>query len=619
MTAAEPKFKRLISQLLILCGFLFVSTQLNAQGLDGDGEFLRVEEAYQVLVETSADNKIVMSWTIADGYYLYQDRFHLTARNAETSHKIPLTFAQGKRKYDEYFDKELTVYYYNTQVDAELPTISPPFELIVGSMGCADAGLCYPPRKQYFQVDADGNILETEESQFDPSAAVEADETPEDNLSETTPEPSTSAAADSGSVMTSSFLLVLLSALVGGMILNLMPCVFPVLSLKALSFASSHMNKHSQHLHGWAYTGGVIGSFLIVGIIILAGRELGEMLGWGGIGGDGADPGWGFQMQIPGFIIFMIFLFYLMGLSLAGMFHIGTRWMGVGQELTSGHGYRASVFTGILAALVASPCTAPLMAPALGAALLLPTFLALLIFVFLGFGMALPFLILSYNPKLAEKLPAPGQWMETLKQFMAFPMFATCIWLLWVLGHQTSSDGAALIILGGLLVTFAIWLHNLEKKPGILKHIIRLVMLASIVAALAAAYTTSKLSPASSNKIHTSQDTWIPYSPEKLAELRANRIPVFIDLTADWCITCKFNERVALTTEVENRAQALGVTLMVGDWTNSDPDISALLKKYNRSGVPLYLMYSSNPDKDAEILPQILRESIVLEAMEKAL
>jgi len=257
------------------------------------------------------------------------------------------------------------------------------------------------------------------------------------------------------------------------------------------------------------------------------------------------------------------------------------------------------------------------MATALGVALTLATFPALLIFISLGLGMAFPFLLLSYNPKLAEKLPAPGPWMDTLKQFLAFPMYATCIWLLWVLGHQTSSDGAALVILGGLLLTFAIWLHNLQLKSGITQQLIRLLMLGSLLASVSAAYLATTLK--NTEVSISSGEIWLPYSPEKLAELRAQNIPVFIDLTADWCITCKFNERVALTTKVEQAASNLGVVLMLGDWTNPNADISALLQKYSRSGVPLYLMYPVNAKKDAEILPQILTENIVLDAMERAL
>ncbi len=588
MTAASPLLTRITSQFLFLILSVMTIGHVFAQDFSNDDEFLPVEEAYQVLVELG-DEGIEMTWNIAPGYYLYQERFKLLARNASTSEELSLNFVEGKTKYDEYFDKELVVYYLSTVVTAPRPSIDPPYELVVQSMGCADAGLCYPPRKQYFEAKQKGILDET------PSAQYSAQSTASD-IEPSEPTEVIEAQSDIG------LALVLLFALLGGLILNLMPCVFPVLSLKALSFASAHLNPHKQHVHGWAYTGGVTLSFFIAGIIILASAQA---------------LGWGFQMQVPGFVIFMIYLFYLMGLSLAGMFHIGTQWMGMGQELTSGHDVRASFFTGVLAALVTSPCTGPLMAPALGIALTLPLYQGLLVFVLLGIGLALPFLILSYNPKLAEKLPAPGQWMVTLKEFMAFPMFATAIWLLWVFGHQTNSDGATLVVVGGFFFTFAIWLHNLDKKPGFLHWVINAGILLCLAGALYAAYVGTKQEP-TGRIVAGENETWIPYSPDKLDELRANGAAVFIDLTADWCITCKFNERVALTENVENRAKDLGVTLMVGDWTNSNPDISALLKKYNRSGVPLYLVYSKDSTKDAEILPQLLSESIVIEAFERA-
>lgn len=595
MTAATPPFKRLASQFYVF--FLILGLGLNAaaQDFSNDDEFLPVEEAYQVLVEIT-DSGIDMTWNIAPGYYLYQERFKLQARTTNTVIDLPLTFEEGKTKFDEYFNKELVVYYYSTIVKADLPELDYPYELVVHSMGCADAGLCYPPRKQYFDASEAGLLGELPFAKFAPSTA-----------DENAGEPSAATATTSTAIPETEnpgLLVVLVFAFLGGLILNLMPCVFPVLSLKALSFASAHLNPHNQHVHGWAYTAGVTISFFIAGILIL---------------GSAKALGWGFQMQVAGFVVFMIYLFYLMGLSLVGMFHIGTQWMGMGQELTSGHGVRASFFTGILAALVASPCTGPLMATALGVALTLPLFQGLLVFILLGLGMALPFLILSYNPKLAEKLPAPGQWMVTLKEFMAFPMFATAVWLLWVLSHQTSSDGATLVVVGGLLFTFAIWLHNLDKKPGLKHWLLNGLIALCVAAALAAAWTGAGMKSSGNHAQITANETWVAYTPQKLAELRSQGTPVFVDLTADWCITCKFNERVALTETVEQRAAELGIVLMVGDWTNANPDISALLKEYNRSGVPLYLMYPTDPTLPAKVLPQLLSESIVLEAMESAL
>lgn len=560
----------------------------SASAFGEEAEFLKVEQAYQVV--PSIHKKIELLWSIAPGYYLYQHQFKLEARNAETAEAIDLTFEEGKLKFDDYFQKELTVYYTSTNVHAELPTIALPFELKITSQGCADAGLCYPPRHQYFSVAKDGTATEIDASQF-------ASSQPASNAS------TASRTAKSSNEAAPLLPLVLLGALFGGLILNLMPCVFPVLSLKALSFASSHLSKHSQHVHGWAYTAGVVISFIVAAGVILAARSAGELLGWG------------FQLQQPGFVAAMVFLFFLMGLSLSGFFHFGTSLMGTGQNLTTGHGLGASFFTGVLAALVASPCTAPFMASALGFALTQPTYIALLIFATLGFGMALPFLLLSYMPKLAERLPRPGPWMETLKEILAFPLYLTCIWLVWVLARQTGVDGAALILIALLALTFAIWLFQQTASRKGVRYTAKLAGALCVAFALGVLFRIGDFSQADAKN-----GPWEPYSASRLAELRAEDTAVFIDLTADWCITCKFNERVALNTDDVIKFAALNDIIMLqGDWTNEDPEISALLEEFERSGVPLYLMYPANGNEPPVVLPQILSKSMVLKAMEESL
>ena len=562
-----------------------------------DDEFLPVEKAYQAVLSTEGD-QFSVNWSVESGYYLYQHRFKVEARNSEGKEKLALTFAEGKEKYDEYFNETLTVYYDSTTVTSTMPqSISPPYELIVRSQGCADAGLCYPPRKQFFLVDEQGNITEQESAIFKssgPSTPIQYSEKDASASNNTT-----SPSSDSDAFLP----FILLGALLGGMILNLMPCVFPVLSLKALSFASSsHLSVREQHLHGWAYTAGAIASFVLAALVILLGREAGEALGWG------------FQLQHPVFVAFMIYLFFIMGLSLSGLVEIGTQWMGAGQSLTTGHGLKSSFFTGVLAAVVASPCTAPFMASALGFALTQSIPVALLVFVFLGLGMALPFLLLSYAPSLAKLLPPPGAWMDTLKQVLAFPLYATCVWLLWVLGHQASSDGAAAIVLGGVFIAFALWLIKLRPKSNKAIWTTKTFALASSLTAIFLAIEVRSFNPSQANS------QWQAYSPEKLQEYRSAGTPVFVDLTADWCITCKFNERVALNTDkVKQKAEESGFVMLAGDWTNSDPQITELLNQFGRSGVPLYLVYPAKPDAEPEILPQILTTDIVIRAMERAL
>ncbi len=583
---------RFIFTLLCAIFSLSASAADDPFNAEEEKEFLKVEEAYQV-APIFEDEALSFVWSIEDGYYLYQHQFKVEARNNESSEFIELNFQDGKKKYDEFFEKELVVYYTETEVSGPAPTIAHPYELKITSQGCADAGLCYPPRNQYFVFTEDGIFEETPAATFSGGGASSSNADSGESSSLTGPAPDSEDAP---------FLpFVVLSALVGGLILNLMPCVFPVLSLKALSFASSHLNPTKQHLHGWAYTAGVVGSFWIAAIIILVAKGTGESLGWG------------FQLQKPGFVAFMAYLFFIMGLSLSGVFHIGTRLMGTGQSLTQGEGLNSSFFTGVLAALVASPCTAPLMAPALGYALTQPAYVALLIFTALGFGMALPFILLSYMPKLASYLPAPGAWMDTLKQVLAFPLYLTSVWLLWVYGNQTSSSGAMAVLAGGVLIAFGFWLKEQRPSRTKLRWFTRTLAVASVLTAAYVAWLAGDMREGDS-------DMWEPYSPQTLAELRSTNTPVFIDLTADWCITCKFNERVALNTQEVARFAAINdIAMLQGDWTNADPVITELLEQFGRSGVPLYIMYPASSSEPPVVLPQILTKDIVIKAMEEAL
>ena len=583
--------QKLLRTITTWCALLFTPLAFADLFTQNDDQFLPVEEAYQVIIN-SDDDMLELEWQLVPGYYLYQHRFKVVARNDQKAVDQTLTFTPGKKKYDEYFQKDLMVYYDSTTVTLKKPKLALPHELVLYSQACADAGLCYPPRKQYFLIDNDGIALEQTSTRY-------PDAPPPENTAKTQYEETSTSTSASVNEPKPFLPLILLGAFLGGLILNLMPCVFPVLSLKALSFASSSLNTHSQHIHGWAYTAGVVGSFVIAAMVIILGREAGEALGWG------------FQLQSPVFVAFMIYLFFVMGLSLSGLVEIGTQWMGVGQSLTSGHSTTSSFFTGVLAAVVASPCTAPFMASAIGFALTQSIPIAILVFITLGLGMAFPFLLLSYAPGLAKKLPAPGAWMETLKQFLAFPLYITCVWLLWVLGHQASSDAAAVIVLGSILIAFALWLLRHRPSQTWLKWFGKGLALVSVISAIVFATNVKTTNESKGN--------WQAFSPATLAEYRKDGIPVFIDVTADWCITCKVNERVALhLDEVYETANELGIQMIKADWTNPDPEIDALLNKYGRSGVPLYLMYPSTPQTDALVLPQILTKGGVIKAMREA-
>ena len=570
-----------------LCTLLLLFCSLSSwgDGLDlgplgsNNGGFLPVEEAYKVQVMVE-DNRILLDWAIAPGYYLYRDKFKVTDRTANANTPLPLQLEPGLKKFDEYEGKEVAMFYNGTRVIVPIEAAGDEMLIKVRSQGCADAGLCYAPRDQIFEINHRfGTAIET--------AAPG-------------PGQPTAIASETIEVSTAgTYGMYLLFALLGGMILNLMPCVFPVLSLKALSFAASSGGSHHHHLHGWAYTLGVVASFVIAALVILAARTAGE------------HSGWGFQLQSPTFVALMAYLFLIMGLSLSGMMYFGTSLMGLGQGLTAQAGLRGSFFTGVLAALVASPCTGPLMAPALGFALTQPHIIALSIFIALGFGMALPFLLLSYSPRLAAMLPRPGVWMEKLKEFLAFPMYIAAAWLLYVFGRQVGVAGVFFLLLGAVGLVLAIWLfRNLPDRTH-WRWVCKSLGTAAVLGALYVAWIGADL--------RSDDSQWQSYSKGLLTEMRAEGRPVLVDFTADWCITCKTNEALALSRSGFKETVAKHqVGLLKADWTNQDPLISAALAEYKRSGVPLYLMYPADASKPAEILPQLLTQDLVISAIERA-
>jgi thiol:disulfide interchange protein/DsbC/DsbD-like thiol-disulfide interchange protein len=404
-------------------------------------------------------------------------------------------------------------------------------------------------------------------------------------------------------------------AFLGGVILNLMPCVFPVLSIKILSLVQQlGADAGKIRAHGWVYLLGVVLSFtLIAGLLI-------------GLRAGGAQIGWGFQLQSPWVIGLLVYLFFLIGLNLSGYFEIGTSVMGLGESLVQRQGYAGSFLTGVLATVVAAPCTAPLMASAVGFALTQSNVVALTIFACLGLGMAAPYVILCYSPALLKALPRPGHWMESFKEFLAFPMYATAVWLVWVLTQQTGSTGVLGILGGVLILVFAIWLAR-DVQGGLRKRRLQLI-LALVVSLIALALPFQLPAGAGDTSTDTSEAAgdarargyagpdYSAYSPSKLSSLR-QKGPVFVNLTAAWCITCKVNEAVALDrATVRTAFESAGVQYLKGDWTNEDPDITRLLEAYGRSGVPLYLLFSGSQG-EASVLPQILTEGIVLEALKR--
>ncbi len=419
------------------------------------------------------------------------------------------------------------------------------------------------------------------------------------------------ASAQGGEGQGGGLLLYFVFAFLGGLILNLMPCVFPVLSMKALSLAKhSGSSLSKQRRNGLAYTAGVLIAFLTLATVLIILRAGGERIGWA------------FQFQQPWFLAVIVYIFFMLALSLSGVFEIGTSLMGVGGGLAQKEGYKGSFFTGVLATTVATPCTAPFMGPALGFALTQPWAVAMIVFFALGLGMATPILVLSFVPVLAKLLPKPGQWMETFKQFMAFPLYASALFFLWVLGNQVGVMGMTMVLVACVLLAFAAWLYQRRYTMRPLAIVLNYAVLVSAIAF--ALYLTQTPFLRVQEKAETVAEydedgelitakNFEPFSMARLEDLRSQGKPVFINMTADWCITCLANERASLSSDAVKQAMIdNGITYLKGDWTNEDPEISEVLEQFNRPSVPLYLLY---PRKgEPQILPQILTPSTLIEA-----
>uniref|UniRef100_A0A486XTU0 Cytochrome c-type biogenesis protein DsbD, protein-disulfide reductase n=1 Tax=Rheinheimera sp. BAL341 TaxID=1708203 RepID=A0A486XTU0_9GAMM len=398
-----------------------------------------------------------------------------------------------------------------------------------------------------------------------------------------------------------SLWLILLLAAAGGLLLNLMPCVFPVLSLKALSLASNSQKQRAQQRDALFYSLGVVLSFTLLALLLIALRAAGQAVGWG------------FQLQNPYLVALLVYLLFALGLSLSGVVQFGLGLMSSGSNLASAKGSKGAFFTGVLAVVVASPCTAPFMGTALGYAVGQSAVVALTVFVALGLGMALPFLLLAFVPAFARLLPKPGVWMESFKQWLAYPLYLSAVWLLWVYGRQTGIDAQALLLIGVVSIAAACWLWGRKQLAQAGKASTVLALLLLLLALILPALT-----PAGSQTVAQQQagQHWQSWSAEKLQQLKAEGKPVLVNMTADWCITCLVNERVALNTESSKAALALyDVTYLKGDWTLRDGAITEYLRLYQRDGVPLYVLYW--PGQPPEVLPQILTPDTLASTLER--
>ena len=398
-------------------------------------------------------------------------------------------------------------------------------------------------------------------------------------------------------------------AFLGGILLNLMPCVFPILSIKILGFAKSAGDRPAtQRRLGWAFAGGVLVSFWALAGLLLALRAAGEGIGWG------------FQLQSPVFVGAMALLMFGLGLNLLGVFEIGLGVSGRAAQLDRREGVAGAFGSGALATLVATPCTAPLMGAALGWALVQPAAVSLAVFTALGAGMALPYVALTHAPGLAAKLPRPGPWMVRLKQALAFPLFATAVWLVWVFALQAGVDSAALLLCAMLAVAFAGWIVSAWPKHAVAgwSRGLTRTLAGFGVAAAAALLVLGAGQTGPDAAATTGEEAWAPYSAAAVDAARESGRPVFVDFTAAWCLTCQVNKRVALHTEsVADAFEQQDVARFRADWTNRDPAITEALADLGRSGVPVYAFYPPGADGPT-LLPEVLTPQLVVDALADA-
>lgn len=589
------------------------------------------EQAFGFEAIADGGERLLLRFTPARGYYLYRDRSSFRVEGADGIAAGEPRWPAGTAHRDEHFG-EVVVYF--DQVDVPLPLkrrtpAAATIRLVATFQGCQNEGICYPPMTRSVEV-----ALPAAGPRPDPEATAAAEPAPRpgdapvagvqvdhaatsvadgaaaaDAPGPASADTAVDASADNAArtrppaagLPAGGAIGALVLALLGGLVLNLMPCVLPILSLKVLGVAQSGEGRQRARSHALWYTAGVLASFAAIGALALALRAGGQALGWG------------FQLQQPWFVAALVYLMFAVGLALSGVFTMGGGLGNLGHALASRSGPAGDFFTGVLACVVASPCIAPFMGGALAFAFTAPPWLALLVFLVLGLGLALPFLLVGLVPALADRLPKPGAWMETLKQVLAFPMYLTAIWLLWVLGRQRGVDAMALVAVGLVVFALALWWFERRRWRG--GRLGSALALALAVLALAPVWKVGSLPPPQQA---TTGQLSEPWSPERLQQLREEGRVVFVNMTADWCVTCKANERRVLSQPAFRAALAqAGASYLVGDYTNTDPRIAAFLDAHRAVGVPLYVVYPRGGG-EGEVLPVLLTDDIVASALERA-
>ncbi|HEX5307237.1 MAG TPA: protein-disulfide reductase DsbD [Dyella sp.] len=536
---------------------------------------LPAEQAFHLEALATAPDRLLLRWTMAKGYYLYRDQTALSVPDAPTLKLMP-AWPAGTAHQDEHFG-QVTVYFDQVEVPVGIAgDLQGKRQLTVQAafQGCQDGGICYPVMTRTVQVELPAGT---------DSGATAA--TPADPI----------APPDT------SLLLALLLAFGGGLILNLMPCVLPVLSIKAVSVLESGESPARARRHALLYTAGVLSSFAVVGGVIVGLRSAGHALGWGA------------QLQQPLVVAVLACVMFAVGLSMSGVVQFGASLGNTGASLANRSGPAGDFFTGVLAVVVASPCTAPFMGSALAYAFAAPIAAALAVFLMLGLGLSLPFLLVGFVPSLARRLPRPGRWMETLKQVLAFPMYLTAVWLAWVLANQRGADAIGLLLVAMVALAMALWWFERSRSRGAFSR--ALVLVLAVLTAVPLYYLTQVPVP---TRATAAVEGVVAYSPEKLAELRQAGTPVFVDMTADWCVTCKANEHAVLDTDAFRALLAkTGAVYMKGDWTDVNPTIAAFLQQYHSPGVPLYVVFPKGGG-DGRQLPTVLTRGIVERALTEA-
>lgn len=550
------------------------------QALSGGSEApLPAEQAFRFDALAQDAHHLLLRWTIAKGYYLYRDQTKLAAKDAPALALSP-TWPAGTPHQDAHFGNT-TVYFNELTVPVTVSGDTGGMRslaVVASFQGCQDGGLCYPLMTREAHIDLSGSGGTTVAT-----AANPAPEMPP-------------ADAQRGASPNVSFWYALLLALGGGLVLNLMPCVLPVLSIKAIGLIESGDSPARRRLHALMYTAGVVLSFAVLGVVIMA-----------------LKTAWGAHLQSPLVVAVLALIMLAVALSMSGVVQFGASLGNTGSALASRSGPAGDFFTGVLAVVVASPCTAPFMGTALAYALVAPIASAICVFLALGVGLSLPFLAVGFVPALSRWLPRPGRWMETLKEVLAFPMYLTAAWLAWVLAHQRGADAVGLLLVAAVLLAMTLWWFERSRSRGALSR--TLVLLLAVFTA-APLYYLSTL-PATALAAETADGT-VAFSPDALAQLRKAGTPVFVDMTADWCVTCKANEHAVLDGEnFKALLKRTGAVYMKGDWTNEDPAISAFLQTYRSPGVPLYVVFPKHGG-DGRKLPTVLTDALVAQALTEA-